>query len=530
MDPSAAHHESVLTLLILMPEWILLLTAVAMMTAGAFVRLPRRVWCATAAIALFAAILGLFVVGNRATDPYAAVALNDAFSYYCRIFLAVTGLILVGLAHDQVDDARSAEYFGSILLIMTGSMLVAAANDLIFLFVGLELVSIPTYLLLYLARRNKTTQEAATKYFFLSIFASGLLLFGMAYLYGLSGLSNLKALAFLADQTQNVPSVPDPQFGLIAVFFIMAGLCFRVAAVPLHFYAPDVYEGSPTIMAALLSWIPKAVGFLAMIRMLTAVFSGAGPGNHLVGQAVILTWILAAATMTLGNTVALLQNNLRRLLAYSSIAHAGYILIGVAAAFNAGAGPGYSILGTQGILFYLAAYAFMTLGVFGLIIALGTPENPVETVDDLSGLAQTRPWAAFGMAICLFSLAGIPPLLGFWGKFQIFWAAVASTANGDPRKFQVLAVIGMLNAAVGAYYYLRIIVGMYLRPATRAIEPRAGWPTVASATACVLLTLFLGIFSKTLTAPCQEAARAAVQLEIPKPAAATNVADSATDR
>jgi NADH-quinone oxidoreductase subunit N len=445
------------------------------------------------------------------------------------MFLALTGLIIVGLASDQVDDARSAEYFGSILLIMAGSMLVAAANDMIFLFVGLELVSIPTYLLLYLARRNKTTQEAATKYFFLSIFSSGLMLFGLAYLYGLSGLSNLKALAFLADLTQNVPSVPDPQFGLIAVFFIMAGLCFRVAAVPLHFYAPDVYEGSPTIMAALLSWIPKAIGFVAMIRTLTAVLSGAGPANHLVGQAVILTWILAAATMTLGNTVALLQNNLRRLLAYSSIAHAGYMLVGVAAAFNSGPGVGYSILGTQAILFYLAAYALMTLGVFGLIIALSTPENPVETVDDLSGLAQSRPWAALGMTICLFSLAGIPPLLGFWGKFQIFWAAVASTFNGDPRKFQLLAVIGMLNAAVGAYYYLRIIVGMYLRPATKTLEPRAGWPTIAAATTCVILTLGLGLFSRPLAGPCQEAARAAVQLEIPKTLGA-DIAEVASER
>jgi NADH-quinone oxidoreductase subunit N len=161
-----------------------------------------------------------------------------------------------------------------------------------------------------------------------------------------------------------------------------------------------------------------------------------------------------------------------------------------------------------------------------MIIALSTPENPVETVDDLSGLAASRPWSALGLAICLFSLAGIPPLLGFWGKFQIFWAAIAAASGDDPRRFKLLAVIGMLNAAVGAYYYLRIIVGMYLRPATRTLEPRAGWPTLAAATTCVVLTLGLGLFSRTLTIPCQDAARAAVELELPRSALAVTASPS----
>lgn len=518
MDPIVALHETQQTLLILLPEWIILLTAVVMMTAGAFVRLPRRAWCVSSAVAFLAAIIALFALRDVVTDPYAAVALNDAFSLNCRLFLAFTGIILLGLAHDQVDDARAAEFFGSILMIMAGSMLVAAANELVLLFVGLELVSMPTYLLLYLPRRNATTQEAATKYFFLSIFSSSLLLFGFAYLYGLTGVSNLKALAFLVDQAQGVPSVPNPQLGLIALVFIMAGLGFRVAAVPFHFYAPDVYEGSPTFMAALLAWVPKAIGFLAMIRTLTAVLSVGGPEKYpyLDGKAVILAWVLAATTMTLGNTVALLQNNLKRLFAYSSIAHAGYILIGIAVAFQNSPDKGEAFLGSQGVLYYLAAYALMTVGAFGVIMSLSTPKRPIETVDDLSGLAQSHPWPALAMTICLFSLAGIPPLIGFWGKFQIFASAISSSGNGDPMKFQLLAVIGMLNAAVGAYYYLRIVVGMYLRPATEPIQPSAGWPTVASAAACVLLTLGLGVLPQTLRGPTQEAARAAVQLELPK--------------
>jgi len=186
------------TLLILLPEFLILLTATVMMTAGAFVRLPRRTWCATAAGALIAALLALIALRHQTTDLYSAVALNDAFSGYARLGLLLSALILLAMAHDQVDDARAPEFFGALLMINAGSMLVASANELIFLFVGLELVSIPTYLLLYLSRRDANTQEAATKYFFLSIFSSGLLLYGLAFLYGLTGVSNLKALAFLA--------------------------------------------------------------------------------------------------------------------------------------------------------------------------------------------------------------------------------------------------------------------------------------------------------------------------------------------
>jgi NADH-quinone oxidoreductase subunit N len=525
MDPLSALNVTRQTLWILLPEGILLLTAVAMMTAGAFVRLPRRVWSITGALALLLAVVALLALGRTETNLYAAVALNDDFSFYARLALALSGLILLGLAHDQVDDPRSAEFFGSILMIMAGSMLVAAANELIFLFVGLELVSIPTYLLLYLPRRTTTTQEAATKYFFLSIFSSALLLFGLAYLYGLTGVSNLKALAFLVDQQQGLPSVPDPVLGLVALVFIMAGLGFRVAAVPFHFYAPDVYEGSPTVMAALLAWVPKAVGFLAMIRTLTAVISVGGAEKILGGKAVVLAWVLAALTMTLGNTVALLQQNLKRLFAYSSIAHAGYLLIATAVAFQS-TDPSRTemFLGNQAILFYLVAYALMTLGAFGVIIALSTPERPIENVDDLSGLAGSHPWAAFMMTICLFSLAGIPPLAGFWGKFQIFASAIASTTGGDPRSFQLLAVIGVLNAAVGAYYYLRIVVTMYLRPGDGTIEASAGWPTWAAVVACAGLSLVLGLFPQSINGPSRAAAEAAVKLPLPAAAPVTAAA------
>ena len=510
---TSAYDVARQTFVILLPEIFLLLTATAMMTAGAFVKVPRRVWSGVSAAALVVATLILVGIINQGADLYSSVALNDAFSFYARLGLLASGLVVLGLAHDQVDDARAAEFFGSFLMIDAGAMLVAASNELVFLFVGLELVSIPTYLLLYLSRRTAGTQEAATKYFFLSIFSSGLLLFGFAYLYGLTGLSNLKALAFVA---HHVTNVPQPQLALVAVVFVVAGLGFRVAAVPFHFYAPDVYQGSPTVIAAMLSWVPKAVGFLAMLRTVTAVVSAAGPADGLAHRAVLLAWLIGAVTMTLGNTVALAQNNLKRLLAYSSIAHAGYLMIGVAVAFRNDPEAGGVYFGAEGILFYLAAYALMTLGAFGVIVLLSSPERPVETVDDLAGLGSTNPASALALMLCLLSLAGIPPLVGFWGKFELFASAFGASTGRESGLFWWLALIGVLNAAAGAYYYLRIIVVMYLRPSEGEGYPiRHGWPTVAAVAACTILNVVFGFYPEPLAHATRDAAVAAVDLPEP---------------
>lgn len=500
------------TLLILMPELLALLVATVMMTAGAFVRLPRRLWCGIATGTMVVALLILFGLRHQTIDVYSAIALNDAFSYNARIVLILAGLIVLALAHNQVDDARAPEFFGALLMINAGSMLVAASNELIFLFVGLELVSMPTYLLLYLSRRTATTQEAATKYFFLSLFSSALLLYGLAFLYGLTGLSNLKALAYV---TQHMPTVVNPNLMLIALVFIMAGLGFRVAAVPFHFYAPDVYQGSPTVITAMLAWVPKAIGFLAMARLLTSVVSVGGTGFLTVDRAVALGWIMAVATMTLGNTVALLQDNLKRLFAYSSIAHAGYLLVGMTVAFTNSPGSNPAYFGLQGVLLYLVAYALMTLGAFGVIIALSTPERPIENVNDLAGLGQSHPVIALAMAVFLFSLAGIPPLAGFYGKFSIFMSLLEAASGSTSSMLWWLAVIGMLNAAVGAYYYLRIVVLMYLRPApSTPINHRIAWPALLAIGTCAVLSLLVG-----QAAPVVRATRKATlaATELPEP-------------
>ena len=509
------------TLLILLPEILILLSATAMMTLGAFRKFPRYIWSIAAASTFLVALLLLIALRKQVTDPYGAIALNDAMAGYGRMFFLLTGLILLGLAHNQVDDDRAPEFFGSILMIHAGAMLVCASNELVFLFVGLELVSIPTYLLLYLSRRTETTQEAATKYFFLSVFSSALLLFGMAYLYGMAGVSNLKTLSFLTQVPTTLPNLPHPILGLVALVFVMAGLGFRVAAVPFHFYAPDVYQGSPTVVAALLAWIPKGVGFVAILRTLVAVIPTdiAPSHNHLAHQATILAFVIATITMTLGNTVALAQTNLKRLFAYSSIAHAGYLMIGVAVAFRNGDLQNYPAggfrpteLGSEAILFYLVAYALMTLGAFGVIIGLSSPARSVETLDDLAGLARKHPVMALAMTACLFSLAGIPPLSGFFGKFNLFFAAWNATTGEDATLYQVLALIGVINSAIGAYYYLKIIVAMYYRePVGAPLTPHLTWPTATSIGACATLALLLSFFIQPVLLASRASAEALIE-------------------
>jgi NADH-quinone oxidoreductase subunit N len=495
------------TALILIPELILLFTAMGMMTGSAFINRPRRFWCAISCGAMVVALLALYNLRDTQTGVYSAVALNDDLSYYARLVLLLSGLVLLALAHREPADDRAGEFFGALLMVNAGAMLVAAANELVFLFVGLELVSIPTYLLLYLSRRSRVTQEAATKYFFLSIFSSALLLYGLAFLYGTMGISNLKAMGFLFDRLANTP---QSQLAMIAIVFIMAGLCFRIAAVPLHFYAPDVYQGSPIAIAAVLAWVPKAVGFLAIVRALSAVLAPKDMGDPLMQQAIILSWVIAATTMIWGNFVALLQEDLKRLLAYSSIAHAGYMMVGVTASFSSESHGGGVYYGSEGIFFYLVAYALMTLGLFSAISALRIKGRVIEKVDDLSGLGSTHPWMALALAICLLSLAGIPPLIGFWAKFEIFASLLAAAQRGDSSSFIILAVVGMLSAAAGAYYYLRLVVLMYLRPAKEEVTLGGGWPVAVAVGACASLTLFFGLYSTPIASGARDAAQAAM--------------------
>jgi NADH-quinone oxidoreductase subunit N len=319
---------------------------------------------------------------------------------------------------------------------------------------------------------------------------------------------------------------------------VVAGLGFRITVVPFHFYAPDVYQGTTTALAALLALVPKIAGFAALLRVLgfihlegllhgTGVVDSDGNADPVLGgQLPTLLWILAAVTMTLGNILALLQDNLKRLLAYSSVAHAGYMLIGLAAA--AARHDDRSATATAGIdavLFYLVAYGAMTVGAFAVIGCLHMPRQPVETVDDLSGLSRSHPRLALLMALFMFSLIGIPMTAGFVGKWLLFWGALGVQnvaeygAVDQERLFRVLALIAALNAAIGGWYYLRIVAVMYLREPARRLGPSRSGPGFAAAVVCAAVTLLFGMYPDPLEQRAHEAAAP------PKPAVQAARAD-----
>jgi NADH-quinone oxidoreductase subunit N len=482
------------------PEAVLFLFACVLFLAGTVRRGAGRNLCGALALAGLAAAALAFALVRPPALPEAAATVSpvwsDNLTSLVRIVALVGGAVLVLLSWDEVPDATAAEYHACLLLIIAGTALTAAANELITLFLALELISIPTYVLLYLPRSDRPAQEAAVKYFLLSIFSSALLLFGFSYLYGLTGTTNLAAIleAFAGAETGGTTSL-----ALVAVVLAVAGLGFRITAVPFHFYAPDVYQGTATANAALLAFVPKVAGFVALIRLLGYAGPAAAGADLTLGMQVpLLLWILAAITMTLGNVLALWQDNLQRLLAYSSVAHAGYMLIGltVAPSLLAKAESG-DLPGVWAVLFYLVAYGAMTVGAFGVIGLLGTAGRRVERVDDLAGLGRSHPGLALLMALFLFSLIGLPLTAGFMGKLFLFFGALAAPsrllAEEAGSLYWVLALIGAINAAIGAYYYLRIIGVMYLRNPIKPLEQPRSWPGLVTLWACAAVTIWLGV-------------------------------------
>jgi NADH-quinone oxidoreductase subunit N len=489
---------------LILPEMVLGLVA-CVLFLGATFDSNRHLWGTVALVGLAAAAVALAFSNPSSVEVPAAVYVGsvfvDPFGVLVKWIALVGGAVLVLLSWNEVPDRQSAEYHGCLLLMIAGVCLTGVANELVTLFLALELVSIPTYVLLYLPRYDRPAQEAAMKYFLLSIFSSGLLLFGFSYLYGLAGTTNLPALAAALNPSPPVV-LPLPGLAQVALVMVIAGLGFRITAVPFHFYAPDVYQGTPTAAAAILAFVPKVAGFIALFRVLGFVLPGASvTGLASAAQVPGLLWILAAVTMSLGNLLALLQDNLKRLLAYSSVAHAGYMLIGLAVASHLHNDPVGS--GLDAVLFYLVAYGAMTVGAFGVLAYLSTPQRPVETVDDLAGLSKSHSGVALLMCVFLLSLIGIPLTAGFAGKLLLFWGAMAVPQSGQPRLFRLLALIGVLNAAVGGWYYLRIIAVMYLRTAVKPLAVVRSWPGLATLWACALVTLVLGVYPWLLVKPAR---------------------------
>ena len=477
------------TVWLLIPECVLIATALAIYTAGAFVDAPKRWgWIAGAGILLAASCLLL-----QSEVTLDGPVSGDDLAFFGRCLALAFGGLFVLLASRPLQGPGTPEYIGSLLLAITGLMLVSGVSELILLFLGLELISIPTYILLYLGRRDVNSQEATLKYFFLSILASGMLLYGFSFLYGTTGTTSLAAMRTVAEASTGLADLSN-----VAMVLIFAGLGFKIAAVPFHFYAPDVYQGTTHANAAVLSVLPKAAGFIALARLAVMAM----PALEADGWRVVL--VLAVLTMTFGNVVALWQDNLRRLLAYSSIAHAGYMLIGLAVVLASQAtGRPMEFGGLGALMFYLCVYTVATIGTFAVFDYLGGRNASVESVAELAGLGRTRPFMAAMTAVFMFSLAGIPPLAGFQGKLALFLSALSvegQTAGGSLRPWFIgLAIIGVLNAAVAAAYYLRIIGTMYFRTPLATPRAEGGAGPWCAAAACAVLALAIGIYPRPLT-------------------------------
>jgi NADH-quinone oxidoreductase subunit N len=550
------------TFKLLAPEIALVSAALIALLGAAFTGL-RSGW--------LVAMIGVVAAIGLAGDPPASGSAItsgpvtiDAFSGYVRWLVLATGGILALVQSGDIfrsaatrgsglSRGGTCEEAGTFLILLAGLSLVAVANDLVLLFVGLELVSIPTYIMLALKRTDAQGQEASLKYFFLSLVASAVFLYAAVCFYGLGGSTSLPAIG---DALRS----PDPRLAGMAIVLLpvavgmaMAGAAFRMAAVPMHFYAPDVYEGTSPGNAALLSTLPKVAGIVVLARVLGLALLPLGTAGEVGPAAQIhlsFLWhmaaVLAAITMTVGNVMALVQSNLRRLLACSSIAHAGYLLVGIAVAAAAAATRAerpfdgavaadtmwtIGLGGLSATLLYVATYVLATAGVFAALTYLGhvwpewsAGERPrplreeITDVDDLNGLSSTNPVAAFSIALFLLSLAGIPPLPGFWGKLTLATAALevdwtSPVTLGSRRAwFVALAVILVLNAAIAAGYYLRIIAAMYFRSTKKGVQADGGLAAGVGMLVCLALVLLVTVQPRRLFIPATRAGAAATNV------------------
>ncbi len=402
---------------------------------------------------------------------FTGMFISDGYALFFKLtFLMIAFLtVLISMGYTRREGIECGEYYALVLFATLGMMLMAAGTHLITIFLGLETMSISIYILAGMMRDNRRSAEAALKYFLLGAFATGFLLYGIALLYGATGSLYLKDVAsYIASKNL----LKNPML-LMSLAFLTIGFGFKIASVPFHMWTPDVYEGAPTSITAFMATGVKAAGFSALVR----VFFSALPGFRPDWTSIM--WLIAAVTMTVGNLVAISQINIKRMLAYSSIAHAGYILV----AFVAG-----NDLGTSGILFYLMAYAFMNLGAFCCVILLGKKGEENTLINDYAGIGFKYPLLAVSMTIFLLSMAGIPPLGGFMAKFYVFSAAVK-------ERFYWLVIIGVLNSAVSVYYYLRVTVLMYFRESEREITGLQFSPaSVIALILAVIGTLYMGIF------------------------------------
>ncbi len=443
------------------------------------------------ALLAFPAHLGLAALrAPSLTIGFNGMFILDAWSIFAKVIFLLGAMltILISRRYLEEERAQGAEYYALILFAVVGMMFLASAGDFVAIFVALETMALSFYILVGFLKTNRKSNEAALKYFLLGSFSTGLLLYGISLVYGTTGTTNLGLIGMTrAQQAMNVAGAP---FFFLGVILVTVGLAFKIAAVPFHMWAPDAYEGAPTPITAFLSTGSKAAAFVVLARIFAISFLKLG--DH---WAPLLS-ILAVASMTLGNVAAILQDNVKRMLAYSSISHAGYLLMGVIAV-----GVGTTVeereFGLQGVLLYLLIYTFVNIGAFALVIMLRRDQVVGDRVVDFAGLSRRAPLPAFAMLVFMLSLAGIPSTAGFVGKWFLFGAVVKAHAPW-------LAVVAVVNSAISLYYYIRIVVMMYIRDPEdeRRVVPSRG-QTVAIA-ACVVFTIAVGLYPQPVIALAKE--------------------------
>jgi NADH-quinone oxidoreductase subunit N len=430
---------------------------------------------------IVAALLASIARWGHGARAFRDMVLLDDYALFLHVVICYAAALAVLLSIDYLrrHGVESGEYYALVLMSTSGMLLLASAGDLIVVFLGIELVSLPLYVLAGLFKTRLAAGEASMKYFLLGAFATAFFLYGVALIFGATGATNFDRIAAAAAARPSDPLIT------VGLGLLLVGFGFKISSVPFHMWAPDVYEGAPTSITALIATGSKAAAFGALIRVLAVALKPAQP------DWTVLLWALAAVTMTLGNVVAIAQSNLKRMLAYSSVAHVGYMLVGLVAGGVPGAGA---------ILYYLLAYTFTTAGAFGAILMVERAGEEAVEVRDYAGLARRHPVLAATLALYLLSLIGIPPLAGFVAKFYLFGSAVRAG-------YLWLTVVAVLNSAIAAYYYLRVIVYMYMREpdgtAARLAPTFAGGLALAIAAVGIVL---LGV----APAPFVDLAQAAV--------------------
>jgi NADH-quinone oxidoreductase subunit N len=466
-----------------LPEIWLAIWAMALLMYGVFRGnfSTRTVsWLAVGGLAVAAVLVLAGPEGRGVT--FAGLFITDAFSEFAKILVlagAAIGLILSNsyLRHQEMERF---EFPVLMVLATLGMLMMISANDLISLYLGIELQSLALYVLAAFKRDSLRSTEAGLKYFVLGALSSGMLLYGCSMIYGFTGTTNFDALAAIFANADGLPSA-----GLIiGIVFLVAGLAFKVSAVPFHMWTPDVYEGATTPVTAFLALAPKVAAMALFMRTMVSPFAG------ITDQWQQIIIAISLGSMVLGAFAAIRQTNIKRLMAYSSIGHMGFALVGLAAGTEQG---------LQGILIYLAIYLVMNIGAFAVILSMRVGDNMVEDISDLAGLSRNHPMMAFGMAIFMFSLAGVPPLAGFFGKFYVFLAAVDA-------ELYTLAVIGVLASVVGAFYYLRIVKVMYFDEPAEPFETGAASEINYILAGSGVLTLLFFVYPAPLLAWTEAAA------------------------